>query len=221
MNSLKLNFKMTTCPLCDSKHCEAFHSDKRRDYLRCTQCDLVFVPEHQRLSCTAEKAEYDKHENSPHDAGYRQFLSRIADPLLASLKPASEGLDFGCGPGPTLSVMLEEHGHKLALYDCFYFANEHVWQQQFDFISATEVIEHLHQPKQALERIWNHLRPNGQFAVMSKLVIDKDAFANWHYKNDQTHVCFFSKKTLAWLAEKWKAKLTYYGKDAFIFTRPC
>ena len=34
-----------------------------------------------------EKAQYDLHENDPYDLGYRKFLSRLTDPLLAKLPP--------------------------------------------------------------------------------------------------------------------------------------
>jgi 16S rRNA G1207 methylase RsmC len=29
-------------------------------------------------------------------------------------------LDFGCGPGPTLSILLAEQGQQVDLYDPFY-----------------------------------------------------------------------------------------------------
>ncbi|MGB2360319.1 MAG: methyltransferase, partial [Porticoccaceae bacterium] len=63
------------------------------------------------MSSAAEKAIYDQHQNSPDDLQYRRFLSRLTEPLLERLGPCSRGLDFGCGPGPTLSVMMAEQGH--------------------------------------------------------------------------------------------------------------
>ena len=69
----------------------------------------MFVPRSYHLSAADEKAQYDLHENDPNDPGYRAFLDRLAGPLDKRLAPHSHGLDFGCGPGPTLSVMLEEH----------------------------------------------------------------------------------------------------------------
>ena len=69
-----------TCPLCNASNPTAFHQDNRRDYLRCRTCQLIFVPPDQHLSPTAEKAEYDLHQNSPNDLGYRQFLSRLFIP---------------------------------------------------------------------------------------------------------------------------------------------
>ena len=52
---------------------------------------------------------------------------------------------------------------------------------------------------------------------MTKLVIDAEAFSRWHYKNDLTHVSFFSKTTMQWLAETYHCELEFVGKDVMIF----
>ena len=207
------------CPLCAHKSLSPFFRDRRRAYFRCDQCALVFVPPEYHLSEADERAEYEKHENDPSDLRYRTFLSRIAEPLCERLASGSEGLDFGCGPGPTLSVMLEEHGHCVNLYDKYFFSDESVWQRNYGFICATEVIEHLREPGNELKKLWDALDPGGYLAVMTKLVIDQQAFSSWHYKNDQTHISFFSMHTLNWLAQLWKADLSVCASDAFIFRK--
>ena len=209
------------CPLCHSTDLSEFHVDRRRCYLRCDVCALVSVASAYHLSAAEEHAEYTKHENNPEDAGYRRFLGRLASPLLAQLPHVSHGLDFGCGPGPTLSLMLEEHGHTVSLYDKFFNPDANVFNAKYDFICATEVIEHLHDPATELDRLWQCLRPGGVLAIMTKLVISQHAFGQWHYKNDPTHIVFFSKETLEWLAQRWQAELQYFGSDAFIFTKGC
>jgi 2-polyprenyl-3-methyl-5-hydroxy-6-metoxy-1,4-benzoquinol methylase len=198
----------------------AYHRDRRRDYRQCADCALVYVPATQRLDAAAEKAEYDLHDNDPQDAGYRRFLSRLAEPLLARLKPARQGLDFGCGPGPTLSLMLAEAGHRVDHYDAFYADDRAVFGRRYDFITATEVVEHLHAPGEELQRLWDMLKPGGVLGLMTKLVIDAEAFAAWHYKNDRTHVCFFSRATFAWLAQRLGARLEIIGKDVILLSKP-
>lgn len=86
-----------SCPLCEADDAADFHADGLRCYLRCRDCGLVFVPPAQRLSRAAELGEYLKHDNRLDVPGYRRFLSRLADPLLAHLAPASEVLDSGSG----------------------------------------------------------------------------------------------------------------------------
>lgn len=207
------------CPLCYSPALTLFCRDRRRDYLRCRHCALVHVPSHFWLTPDAERAEYDKHENDPNDAGYRRFLSRLSTPLSAMLHERSGGLDFGCGPGPTLSVMLEEAGHRMALYDKFYYRNESVWDTQYDFICATEVVEHLAQPQVVLRYLWSHLQAQGLFGVMTKVVTSQQAFSRWHYKNDPTHIVFFSVESFAWLARFWRAECVQVAADVFILKK--
>jgi hypothetical protein len=54
---------------------------------------------------------------------------------------------------------------------------------------------------------------------MTKPAVDEDAFRTWHYKNDLTHVCFFSPPTFTWLARQWNAELTFAGNDVVLFQK--
>jgi hypothetical protein len=196
-----------------------YFEDKRRAYLQCQQCELVFVKPEQRLEAKEEKAHYDLHENDPNDAGYRRFLSRIADPLTDKISSNSQGLDFGCGPGPTLSIMLEEAGHTMELYDIYYHPETSVLEKTYDFMTATEVIEHLYHPDKVWQQWLNLVKPKGWIGLMTKLVIDVDAFAGWHYKNDPTHVVFFSRQTFQFLAERDKLELEFFGSDVILLRK--
>ena len=206
------------CPLCRASQGSHFYQDSR-EYFRCPVCALVFVLPCQFLSAKEEKAEYDLHENSADDPGYRRFLARLFEPVSQRLAPNSCGLDFGSGPGPTLTVMFEEAGHCMESYDPFFAPGIKLFEQQYDFIVAAEVVEHLHYPRQELDRLWSCLKPNGLLGIMTKRVIDRDAFSHWHYKRDPTHVCFFSTQTFQWLADHWGSALTFPDKDVVVFTR--
>ncbi|KJY84395.1 2-polyprenyl-3-methyl-5-hydroxy-6-metoxy-1,4-benzoquinol methylase [Vibrio galatheae] len=210
---------MHSCPLCQSLETQHYHQDKRREYLQCQQCELVFVNPEQRLDAKSEKAHYDLHENDPSDQGYRRFLSRVADPILARIEPNSHGLDFGCGPGPTLSLMLEEQGHTMSLYDIYYHPEASVLERSYDFLTATEVIEHLYEPNTVWQQWLNLVKPGGWIGLMTKLVIDAEAFASWHYKNDHTHVVFFSRNTFRYLAERDQLKLEFIGNDVILLRK--
>jgi len=206
----------THCPLCNATGSLAFFADTRRTYLRCSTCALVFVPPEFHLSATDERTEYDKHENDVADQGYRKFLSRLFVPLNQTLDDASQGLDFGCGPGPALASMFRESGHTVALYDPFYAPDTSVLTGSYDFISATEVVEHLYFPGDELSRLWSILAVGGTLGVMTKLVLDRQAFSRWHYKNDPTHVCFFSRASWQWWAKKYGARLSFAGADVIL-----
>jgi len=207
------------CPLCGGKKIYSFYEDAKRIYLRCSHCMLVFVPKSYWLSSKDEKATYDLHENNAIDQGYRQFLSRLSTPLLARLGPNKKGLDFGCGPGPALSVILEEQGQRVDLYDPFYFNDSSVFNKKYDFICATEVVEHLHYPGKEFEALFDMLQPGGWLAVMTKLVIDENAFSTWHYIRDCTHVCFYSQSTFEYLAQRFNVVSEFIGNDVILLMK--
>jgi len=207
------------CPLCSHWVNTLFHADKRRSYLRCETCALVFVPPKYFLSAQEERREYDKHDNNTADLAYRHFLSRLCNPLVERLAPGATGLDFGCGPGPALACMLRESGMTVRLYDIFYAPDDSVFSQQYDFVCATEVVEHLHRPGTELARLWDILRGGGVLAVMTKLVLSAAAFTSWHYKNDPTHVCFFSEETWRWWAHRNGAEVQFVGADVILLSK--
>ena len=209
-----------TCPLCLNHQTLHFHTDKQRDYLQCQVCDLVFVPKHQLLSATEEKSQYDLHQNSPDDQGYRQFLCRLLNPLTEYLPEQAQGLDFGCGPGPTLSIMMSERGFSMENYDPFYANRSALLERSYDFITSTEVFEHLHQPSETIPLLMQMLKPGGILGVMTKRWIDKDAFARWHYKNDPTHVSFYSDQTFQWMADQWDLRLKIISADTVLLFKP-
>ncbi|WP_416139979.1 class I SAM-dependent methyltransferase [Halomonas sp. HK25] len=210
---------MPTCPLCASDDTACYHRDARREYHQCHRCALVFVPPAFRLGPEEERAVYDQHENSPDDPGYRRFLSRLCDPLRERLAPGARGLDFGAGPGPTLSVMFEEAGHPMAIYDPFYALDAGVFEQTYDFITATEVVEHLFEPGRELSRLVGLLRPGGWLGLMTKRVTDRGAFAGWHYILDPTHVAFFSEATFRWLADELGMTVAFPAADVVLLQK--
>lgn len=204
------------CPLCEGRATTPFFQDKHRRYWQCELCRLVFVPACYHLSRHAEQAEYQKHENSFADAGYRQFLSRAAEPLLAQLAPASRGIDIGCGPAPVLAQMLQQAGHHCDYYDPLFYPQPPP-QGHYHFITLTEVAEHMAAPRRDLLPLNKHIAPGGWLLVMTKRVINAERFANWHYKNDPTHISFYSAATLHWLADYWRVKWRSESSDVALF----
>lgn len=193
------------CPLCSHSTPQHYHTDKKRDYLHCVKCDLVFVPSQYHLSVEEEKAEYDLHQNGELTAGYRRFLNRTLHPVLDKIKRDNirqpKGLDFGCGEGRALCQMAKEQGVPMDNYDLFYHPDNSVFKKQYHFITMTEVLEHLVNPLAQLKRLHALLLADGFLAIMTKRVSDKLAFSKWHYKNDPTHICFYSEQTFSWIGE--------------------
>ncbi len=209
----------TSCPLCHCKRVGVYHTDDTRRYLRCGSCRLVFVPERFWLSIEDEKAVYDLHRNDPLDQGYRRFLERLCTPLLERLETGQRGLDFGCGPGPALSLMLREHGHHMDLFDPLYHDNPEVFSKTYDFICATEVVEHLRRPGHIFAILFAMLRKGGWLGIMTKMVLNREAFSHWHYIRDLTHICFFSRDTFEYLSDRFGARIHFVGDDTVLFEK--
>ncbi len=199
----KLSF---ICPLCQSSQTSKFSHSENRQYHHCQNCDLVFVPEKFFVSTVDEKAKYDNHQNSPENQGYCTFLDKLLLPMQEHLKRGDKGLDFGSGPGPTLSVLMRNRGYEMEIYDIFYHDNRQVFQNQYDFITSTEVIEHLHNPLEEIEKLWSCLKEGGVLGLMTAFRVD--AFETWYYKRDLTHIIFFTPSTFEWLAKRLGARVT-------------
>ena len=204
--------KIITCPLCQSKNHSLIHKDSHREYLSCSDCRFVFVPKSFHLSETDEKLRYDTHNNDPSDNRYRQFLAQLVEPLLQKIPEKSFGLDFGSGPGPTLSLMLEEKGHHVELYDKFYASKDCIFNKRFDFITATEVIEHLRDPMLEFKRLASCLRVGGYLALMTHLLTQEIDFRAWYYKNDPSHIGFFNKQSLIYIAKELNFEVDIYSE---------
>ena len=63
-----------------------------RHYWRCNHCQATFLAAEQLPGPEFERERYELHENDPNDDGYRQFLHRLADPLLSRLAPPTTGI---------------------------------------------------------------------------------------------------------------------------------
>ena len=217
--SISTESRTPHCPLCRRGGARLFFQDKRRSYLRCGHCQLIFVPKCHWLTFDQERAEYDLHENDPKDPGYRRFLSRFSEPLLKRLPPNQSGLDFGCGPGPALAAMLEENGHTVDLYDPFYQNHPQSLEKKHDFICATEVAEHLRDPAAEFAMLFAMLKPGGWLGVMTRLAGDLAAFSKWHYIRDATHICFYSLPSFQYMAARFNARLDFQPPDVILFCK--
>lgn len=190
------------CPVCRATACTYFMQVDDRDYWRCQHCQATFLEPSQLPDSSVEEREYHLHRNEVEDAGYRRFLGRLVDPLLARLGPSRCGLDYGCGPGPALAAMLTEAGYQMALFDPVFFNDRQVLERRYDFVTCTEVAEHFHDPFAEFTRLDRLIQPGGWLAVMTQFQTDDNAFARWNYRRDPTHVVFYRESTFQIIARQ-------------------
>jgi SAM-dependent methyltransferase len=188
------------CLLCTSQTQHHFTDPKSsKEYYHCPTCDLIFLDPKFRLARSDEATRYSLHHNDINDPAYQKFVSPLYELIKARIDPSARCLDFGCGDGPVLAHLLERDGYNTALYDPQFRPDRAPLLRRYDFIYSTEVVEHLFNPLDEFTQLKGLLNPKGQMAIMTLLHSPKTDFANWFYRKDPTHVCFYSKLTLEWL----------------------
>ncbi len=209
---------MQLCILCASESVRSYGHAHGRPVEECMKCGLIFVPRPFHPEARDEWRRYETHNNDPLDEGYRTFLRRVMKPLIHRISPPAEGLDFGAGPGPTLSVMLEERGFDMTVYDPFFAPDADIFERTYDFITCTETAEHFHNPAEEFERLHGMLKPGGWLAVMTQWADNKN-FGRWAYARDLTHVCFYRSRTMVWIADRFAYHLETPRRDVALFRR--
>lgn len=205
------------CPLCGGDAGTTFHTDGAVRYFECGACALVYRDPVYWPTRRAEEGRYREHRNDPDDAGYIGFLRRLAEPVVERLPAGARGLDFGCGPAPALGALLTAAGFTCASYDPLFAPDESLLEQTYDFVTCSEVLEHLHAPGTALALLGKLLAGGGMFGVMTQYRGNAVSFAHWWYRRDSTHVCFYSEATMRWIAgdRGWAVELPRPGIALF------
>ncbi len=207
------------CPLCSLDNSFKYFekTEKNRGvkiYFQCKRCELVFLDPGFHLLPEEEKTVYNFHQNCLENEGYVSFLRKLANPLMLKLSKNSTGLDFGCGPGPTMSTILNKSGFEVFNYDPYYFPDSSLLKNKYDFITCTEVAEHFYQPKKEFILFDNLLKENFSYlGIMTQLLPKGTGFRSWWYHRDPTHVSIYSLKTLLWISEwmGWKMEIPENG----------
>ncbi len=88
-------------------------------------------------------------------------------------------------------------------------------------MTTTEVVEHFQAPGKEFDKLFGMLKEGGCLGIMTKLVLSKEAFSNWHYIRDDTHISFFSRATFEYLKSKYSMSLTIVGSDVILLKKQC
>jgi hypothetical protein len=187
------------CPLCHGESLEPVEGVPE-SHAHCLLCDLRFLRPELRLEPAAEKQRYMTHNNDVNDPGYRDFLEPLAKAVQKRVMAGGAGLEFGCGPGPALAARLGEHNYSVTLFDPFFHPDPSALANRYDFITASEVAEHLYFPAEEFARLAGLLKPGGWLGLMTWIYEPEIDFANWIYRKDPTHVAFYSQRTFTWIA---------------------
>ncbi len=205
------------CRLCDSQTNEYLLDELSHKYYHCDNCSGIQIDEDSILSSSEEEKRYRHHNNDINDDGYRNFLSQLLNPTLERITPNSNGLDYGSGPSPSLSVLFKEKGVLVEDYDLYFSKKDELLSKSYDFVCCSETAEHFKNPKLEFNRINKLLKKNRLLALMT-LIYDPNSteFRSWFYRKDPTHIFFYQERTIEYLCETFAWELEYTSERVFI-----
>ena len=207
------------CIVCKNQKAAVFKNIKQKRYWKCSYCEAIFLDKEFYLSSNDEYKHYLTHNNDVNDPRYKKFLSNLMLPLIERIKLNSIGLDYGCGPGPALSLMLREKGYKMFNYDPFFHPEKRNLLKKYDFISCSETTEHFHNPFSEFTRFNELLNDNGVIGIMTNFHSEQDIFENWYYIKDPTHIVFYNKKTFQIIAKIFDWDSEFLGNNLVFFKK--
>ncbi len=184
---------MPNCLICKSPTTNPTVLKNGKTYHHCPNCDFTYLDPQFHLSPEDEKLRYDQHQNTSDNSEYMEIFKRFIETAITPYT-ATKILDYGCGPNPVLTKLLKKQNLEAEIYDPYYFPTK-LQSESYDLITSTEVFEHLRNPLETLSHINQLLKPNGYLAIMTKFLPPNDQFASWRYKDDTTHISFYSPKT--------------------------
>lgn len=191
----------------------------RREFMLCSVCDLVFVPQVFHITAEEQVERYRTHNNEPDDPDYRAFLSRLLDEMRPYLVPGATALDYGSGPGPALAAMLREAGLVVRTYDPFFDPDVSALKKRYDFVTCTETAEHFATPREDFDVLDGLLKPGAWLGIMTGMLDDWAEFPSWYYHRDPTHICFYTKRTMRWIAERYEWEALFPRENVVLFRK--
>ncbi len=190
------------CLICSS-NAIFYTKDKKRNYFLCEPCQLIFVPRSELISEADERSRYELHDNDEQNLSYANYLDEICHHIYPLIEKGKNGLDFGSGKSKIMSDLLSQRELTIDSYDIFFHPNEEIWLKKYDFIILSEVIEHLRDPLLTMKNIRSILSGDGKLFIKTNLFeFETQNFLTWYYKNDPTHIQFFSWHALEELGRR-------------------
>ena len=207
------------CIVCKNQKASVFTNIKQKRYWNCSYCEVIFLDKEFYLNSNDEYKHYLTHNNDVNDERYKKFLTNLMLPLIDRIKLKSIGLDYGCGPGPALSLMLREKGYQMFNYDPFFHPKKSNLLKKYDFISCSETVEHFHNPFYEFTRFNELLNDGGIIGIMTNFHSKENIFENWYYIKDPTHVVFYSKNTFLIIAKMFKWDCEFLNNNLVFFKK--
>ena len=200
---------MRLCRLCHNQAHLVF--EDVRPFYACNVCGLIFS------DCFLSVEEVEKHYKDQYHnecdwgneaAVFILWLKNFGGgsaPLLSL-----SFLDYGSGGG-FLAGALRKIGFKVDCYEPMLHGefNRESYSEAYDVIILNEVVEHLEDINKTLDVVYNVLADNGLVFIKTLLTDQmindplnfQELFKGWWYKDDPTHISFFSSLTIEYICK--------------------
>lgn len=199
------------CKCCNSQNLNCLNIQKK--YYFCNDCHSAFLSEDDFVSEEKEIERYSLHNNDLTDNGYKTYLEKFYQKIIEFTGNKGNYLDYGSGPNPCLVQLIREDKQfnefeVIDAWDLFYTPNFIPKKQNYDVISCLEVAEHFKNPIEDLSNIYSLLKKQGKLILQTQFInCDNfqdftNFFIKWWYKEDCTHVLFYSKKGIELCAKE-------------------
>ncbi|MCR4789537.1 MAG: class I SAM-dependent methyltransferase [Treponemataceae bacterium] len=184
-------------------------SFKNKRYFLCSSCQSISLEEECFLKPDLQKERYLLHNNSLEDDGYKNYLEKFLTRSLEAFQEYGTAeledaiyLDYGSGPNPCLCELVRSKSlfKECLSYDLFFAPD--LPCQKVDYMTCLEVAEHFENPLQSFRQLSSLLKEGGILSLQTHLLSENIDFEKWWYREDTTHVCFYTEKGLIECAKK-------------------
>jgi len=169
-------------------------------------------------SSIEEMKRYLEHNNDINDIRYQNFVKPFIIAIINDFQKHHKGLDYGAGTGPVITKLLTDCSYNIKAYDPYFYDYPNYLKEKYDYIVCCEVIEHFYSPYYEFEKLKKMLKEKGKIYCKTELLRDNIDFEKWYYKNDLTHVFFYTEKSVHWIKKEFEFRDVIIDNRLIIFS---
>lgn len=208
-------------------------------YIKCKNCGSYFLKKEYFLSEEQQIERYKLHNNDVNNPQYEQYFYKIFIQVKEQINKNLDFLglksffDYGSGPEPCFISLLNKLKERKEInensiingWDPLF--NNTISDLKYDIVFCIEVIEHFERPQENLKNLVSYCNDKGFLVIKTGFLPEPSIntkecdifFSKWWYRQDSTHVSFFTKKALIDFLHIYDFIVFYENKDLLIFRK--